>query len=493
MAISKETVHFVGGRGDFGGASAVNGGGCTKERWEESGDLSHWMGPNGGPICDSSAYTGGNTSCAVQNNGSGKVRIVKSGAFTDCAGSIAHILFADSYSDGWYEVTDCSSDWIDIDLAYTTDTTCGVRVGGAFDTLQSALDSESTDATGYGRTIYTNRNEMLGGTLNVGTGGSATLNSWKRIIGFNTVPGDMEPGGDYYQSPGECAAGGIDTDRCITLDAQGDAFAVVTLKTGNIELRNLHFWNAQKSSVGWGINDFDVGTTLENIILNNCRCSETFGAMEFVYSTGVSVIDFYCKPNGSAGNVCKLDAGRFSFVDSIVDASGHARGFVTLANGPGVYCSGCIVLNSTEAAILVTAGFVVVEQCSFYNSVDGISITGGGLIEFNNVFMLSASTGRAVCVDGGSVLYSDYSCAWSQAGELNEAWYGLDSGTHAVEADPEFVNPGQGDFRVRNAVVLRGGRGGIGVAGGQMGAVLQEYKFARRARVVNRNRLAVIQ
>ena len=62
-----------------------------------------------------------------------------------------------------------------------------------------------------------------------------------------------------------------------------------------------------------------------------------------------------------------------------------------------------------------------------------------------------------------------------------------------VEADPDFVDSANGDFRVRNPAVLRGGMPETQGNVRQMGAVLQEYQFARRARVMNAGRAGIVQ
>jgi hypothetical protein len=72
-------------------------------------------------------------------------------------------------------------------------------------------------------------------------------------------------------------------------------------------------------------------------------------------------------------------------------------------------------------------------------------------------------------------------------------WGGSGKPENAIEENPQFVDAANGDFRPRNPNVLRGGKPDIADNATEMGAVLQEHQFDRRAKVVNFGRLQIIR
>ena len=63
----------------------------------------------------------------------------------------------------------------------------------------------------------------------------------------------------------------------------------------------------------------------------------------------------------------------------------------------------------------------------------------------------------------------------------------------SIEVDPDYADAANGDFRVRNPLVLCGGMPDAEGNVTQMGAVLQEYQFAKRARVMNAGRAGIVK
>ena len=197
-----DAVFFVGGRGAKQGDSDA-GGGATKEAWGNSEklnkNLASVMGANGDPLSDSSAWNGSKTSCTVTSSGGGKVLINKTGAFEFVKeGLIANVKFAGVYSDGRYRVNSSylTNDTIEIELVYSAGTTCDVKVGGAFNRLQNALDNTDAGAsTPHNVHILTNKTETFIGysdQVDIDTGGGdGSAGTWKRIIGVDDYGAEM--------------------------------------------------------------------------------------------------------------------------------------------------------------------------------------------------------------------------------------------------------------------------------------------------------------
>ena len=180
MAVAKDTVIVVGGLGTQSGKHTDNGGGATRAAWD-AGSPSDFMDVgDGGAKSEEDHWGGSQTACVVDNHsGYNKVTISKAGySFLGCTvGSIANVEFAGVYSDGRYEVLAIldSNVTVVIDLPYSSDTTCDIRVGGTLDTLQNALDKPINDAASYNRYIYDNiTTETITATIDVDTYGGSS-------------------------------------------------------------------------------------------------------------------------------------------------------------------------------------------------------------------------------------------------------------------------------------------------------------------------------
>jgi len=192
---TNESVFFVGGRGTKAGDP--NAGGCTKDVWGDlkspNLSLSDVTGTNGEPVSDPSAWNGSATACTVTQSSAGKLLITKTGAFTNViAGLIANVNFSSVYGDGRFRVNSAqlTDDTIEIEYPYSVDNTCDVKVGGAFDTLQNALDNTTANQSTYHDVnILTNKTKTFSGAsdridVDVG-GGNGNAGTWKRIIGVD--------------------------------------------------------------------------------------------------------------------------------------------------------------------------------------------------------------------------------------------------------------------------------------------------------------------
>ena len=490
---SKDSVFFVGGRGAKTGDQYA-GGGCTKDFWGDlknpTKTLADVMDANG--LCLSSELAGlGDTSCDVVNNGSGKVRITKvdQGYFSNCvAGLVARIVFAATYTSGRYEVIDADDDWIDIDETYSADTTCSARVGGAFDKLQHASDNtDANSTTPHGVYILTNKDETFsaaGDQIDIDTGGGdIAANTFKRIIG---IDGDGA----------ELAVGSY-----VTIDGNGQSCHCIYVDAiVNVEFRHIYAKDANSSATYYGFRySGDAATTYYGHILRDCKstgCKCGIGTSYRLHNLFVEG-GYYESSVSYAINTASI-MQLFNVVCKCVNYSTMYVWSAAFRADGCVFCSG-----PTSAGILIggASESITIVNCIFYDVAKGIEINcsgydRSGLVEFNNICVLHAkATSKFINRILGSIAYSDYSCLWASDGAPSASgrWGGSGKPEHAIEEDPDFIDAANGNFRPRNPNVLRGGKPDIADNATEMGAVLQKYQFARRAKAANFGRLQIVR
>ncbi|HIJ53456.1 MAG TPA: hypothetical protein HPP66_09930 [Planctomycetes bacterium] len=486
---SKDAVFFVGGRG----AQSDNpyaGGGCTKDFWGDlnspSKTLADVMDANGG--CLSSVYASlGDTACDVITNGSGKVRITKSGEgwFTDCCvGLIVRAGFAATYTSGRYEVTavDGSGDWIDIDETYSADTTCSAEVGGALPNLRIASDNtDANSTTPHNVYILTNNAQTFASTadkIDIDTGGGdLASNTWKRIIGIDNDGVELADG------------------LFVTIDANNKACDCINVdQVDNIEFRHIYAYNTGGSFSGY---NFDKTANHYGFILKECKATDSSYAVT-VQSNAVR--SFFVVGGTYSASVTSLYM-KSLFGGSIQGVNAYSTGsYVFYLGYYGVPVKDCIIRsNGSSAGIYASSvNSPTITNCVFYNVTDCISVSNANmaLVEYNNIFVVAAKTsGKAINRTAGGIAYSDYSCLWALDGAPNDSdrWGGDGKPEHTIEEDPDLVDAANGNFRPRKPNVLRGGKPDIAGNTTEMGAVLQEYEFARRAKAANLGRMQIIR
>jgi len=490
---TNESVFFVGGRGTKAGDPNA-GGGCTKDVWGDlkspNLSLSDVTGTNGEPVSDPSAWNGSATACTVTQSSAGKLLITKTGAFTNViAGLIANVNFSSVYGDGRFRVNSAqlTDDTIEIEYPYSVDNTCDVKVGGAFDTLQNALDNTTANQSTYHDVnILTNKTKTFSGAsdridVDVG-GGNGNAGTWKRIIGVD-------------DDGLELAAGSY-----VAYDGNSQACHVFYINNiDNVEFRHIYAKDA-----GTNYNGFSIEASVNSKGFSFIYCKST-GCKHGIYAGTWYAYMIY------------IEGGYYSSSESWAVYIYQARyvtakkvEFVGITTTPliNAYCSGNFVLDG--CILRKTAGycagiignypttFVLVKDSTFYNIDNCIELNDDGakLIQYNNIFVLhTASTGKIIKRTKGSITYSDYSCAWAIDGApaASGRWGGISLPEHAIEQNPQFMDSDNGDFRPRNPSVLRGGKPDIADNAAQMGAVLQEYQFARRAKAANLSRLQIIR
>lgn len=486
-----DSVFFVGGRGAKTGAQDA-GGGATKEAWEGAlgKNLANVMGTNGEPLSDSSAWNGSKSACNITNNGGGKVRITKAGAFSSCkVGLIANVAFAAVYTDGRYEVTtvDESGNYVDIDLTYSSVTTCDVKVGGAFDKLLTASDNTDASATtAHNVDILTNKSESFIGysdqiDIDVG-GGSGSANTWKRIIGIDDNGAELAEG------------------SYIEVNGYGQTCHVIKINNvENIEIRHIYAKHTLNTYYGFYIT---ASNYCQGFLLKNCKSSDCrYG----VYSDtnrirGITIIGGHY--SSATGPALYLNGSRWVFVIG-TELAGSLSGALIDGDVVGtLVVDGCVLYKTGNFVGGVYTDnwdtFLTVRNCVFYNIDDCIKLNDpeSRLVQYNNIFVLhTAATGKIINSIAGAIKYSDYSCAWALDGTpaASGRWGQEGKPANAIEVDPQFVDGDSGDFRQRETKVLRGGRRDIAGNVTQMGAVLQKYQFDRRARTANLGRMQIMR
>ena len=481
---SKDSVFFVGGRGTKAGNAKA--GGCTLAFWNANPTLADVMSGNGEPR----AIQAG---CAVSNNGSGKVRITKVGAFnTDLVGLVTNAEFSAVYGNGRYEVIDADEseeDWIDIDLTYQApgngEPTADVWVGGAFEKAQTVWNN--TDATtGYSVTIYSNKNQSktngdFTATWNLGTaGGSMTNKSFKRFAGFTTQP---EDGGQVTFDGEDDAAfnpnGGIRFDSTL----YSGIFENVIVKDAYINWNllpaitySVRFINCEGNSgasSGW------ILTSSRSCVLIGCKAKDNtdYGFDAYYVSTDVNQFLMNCVASGNEKEGFKI-GGQVGTI---------AIGCLAYDNG-----NGGTKYNGFLIASLRGSGGL--KNCVAYNNgKHGFEFTKSNPVATNCIAKDNGQWGFYADVSGSLMApHVAYCCAHGNGSgqfSLPAALPERDS----IEQDPQFVDAASGDFRPRNPAVLRGGKPDINGNPTQMGAILQKYQFGDRERIANMARLRIIR
>ena len=451
----EQSLFFVGGRGDKSGRIA-DAGGCTKAWWDaevaasdEATAMAKLMGATGQPILteDSCSYTAADD------------KITQVGIFGAIeVGMVVYVIEEPvpniTVQTGRYEITDVDvgGDWIEcLGISGGSDTSVDIEIGGAFDTLENALDE--TDANNNSVHIHTNLSEVLAATLSFAIGGNVVNNTFKRVNGYNTVPGDMDRGGAYYESPFDILRNGsIDLTRCVTIDADGGAYDVITLGASieNCVLENIHLTGANNAS-DRGIEFADANSL--GVLLRNCRFSDMYQCCN---ATVIGMAFISCYSHDDVMNHAYVFRAHAGLLMACVAKLPVAAFFVGTISVPCTVM-GCLTVGGLWGVRVVSAGSAaVIIGNTFYNLSDhGVrSETTDSVIVLNNIFALApGAVGLLTSI--GSIIYNDYNCYIETDGTpLTVGATGSGDevpvlGEYSIELDPLFVDAANGDFRLK--------------------------------------------
>jgi hypothetical protein len=491
IEILNDCVFFVGGRGGLTGDVSA-GGGCTLAAWNDAGqinqDLSKVMDANGRALSSSLAWGGGSTfPCAVTEHGDGYVRITYASGFTNCRINLAaYAEFDATYSSDRYRVKEQTSNYVVLDLAYSADANCRIQVGGAFDTAQNAWSNTQPGAT-FNTSIYSNKNQSktngnFTATWDIGTvGGSLTNKSFKRFCGFTTQPGD---GGQ------------------ITFDGEDDtAFNPDGGIRFDSAIENVIFENVivEDAYISWKVTHASVNS------IRFINCEGNSGASmgwQLAYGNGCVLIDCNAADNGSYGFDLHYSSG--SPNHQLINCIAHGNtknGFYAVGGRFGGKLLGCIAYDNgnggTKYSGFSTKSYngngTLIDCVAYNNGKHGFELGRANPIAINCIAKDNGQWG--FYTDTANPLMAShvaYCCAHGNTSgqfSLPAALPELNS----IEQDPLFKDAANGDFRPRNPAVLRGGKLDVKGNPTQMGAILQSYQFARRARAANFGKLQIIR
>jgi len=497
---NKRTVWFVGGRGDQSNRDSDLGG-CTMDWWEA-------QCPNKTQAEYDAAYkkivnsTGGPILALlnVPYTGDDEDTIYSAGAFADVeAGMVAYVRESGTpdtnVATGRYEITAVTDDEITLDGINGSDCDVDIKIGGAFTNLDEAVNE--TYAGAHSVTIYTNLNETVGSGITLSSGGSQPGNTFKRIIGYNTIPGDMNRGEAYYESPLEILQNGsIDSSKCVTFDGNGGTFDILTISgySDNYIFENLHLTGL--TSTGRGIAFSNVS---DSVVFRNCRFSDMY---QVVNSEADHLMFQDCYSHDDMALHSYVLSGLNNLLLGCV-ANLPADAVLTNILGVPAAVIGCITVGGKYAVRPVNAGSAaaLVIGNTFYNTTEYgiVADIADSVVAFNNIFCLAPGAVGIYCRNG-PIVYNDHNCFIESDGTpltpTGSEYSGGEApvmGAHSVQADPDFVDVANGDFRVRNPAVLRGGRLGPDGRTAVIGAIGQEYQFAERGRTMNAGRMMILR
>lgn len=218
------------------------------------------------------------------------------------------------------------------------------------------------------------------------------------------------------------------------------------------------------------------GTAATSVLVDSCYSHSDLTANHYNMYGNTNVI-LNCVANVAAGKI-----------------------FAVVATVEGSQVIGCIAINGARG-IRVFGNDISAMNNTFYNqTAAGVDLNNAKrAVVFNNIFDLAPGAIGLYAITAGAFIYNDYNCFIESDGTpltvgIHSTGYEVPvAGPHSIEVDPDFVDAANGDFRVRNPAVLRGGMPDTEGNVTQMGAVLQEYQFAKRARVMNAGRAGIVR
>lgn len=358
---NEATVCVVGGLGDRSGGNNTNGGGATKAVWDATGDPNAFMATDGSAKVAVIDVVYDHT-----GNPLGERLLTKTNiGLNVTVGTIAYIENSDAnVTTGWYEVTSRidNNNICCAQIEATADTTIDVvRVGGAFATLQGALDCKLNDAGDaaqtYNRYIYDNiATETTAATIDVDQwGGSANTRVF--VIGYNAA---------------------------LTAEAQIVITTASTLANGLAKFTGKNYCYFKNISFNAGGKDNNLGNYCINL---NTGYVHTFVNCKFwgakshnIYGAGtLSHLFVNCESYLSGGSGC-VTVG-YSIFNACAFHDNDAHGCLSDAHLNSF--ENCLFYDNGKDSVIgsgldVTGNYNRITHCvSFHNYADGFDLNAG--------------------------------------------------------------------------------------------------------------------
>jgi len=442
----KKSVFFA----SDGSGAAANAGGCTRDWWdtecpnhteaEHVAARDKMMDANGVPIVDvtSVSYTQSDTKFNVTGAVASGVEI----------GMLAYLYNATFTTIGMYQITDVGTDFIRCQFAsQSQDDTLDIIIGGEF-LLQDALDE--TDASKYDVEIHVRDDLVLTAPIDIDYGGGTLLeNSFKKIRGYNISPNDMDLDGTYYESPQDIlvGSGSPDATKSVKLDGDAGNFEVLDVAVDNVIIENIHCNN---TGTALGI---ILTSTPQNVTFRNCRFTVVSQAYQ---SDGEDILFDSCFTSNNTVHNYVCSTGKHILLNCVAVLVANSN-FVNAISVP-VTVIGCTVAGVGKYGVhAVAAGAsILVINNTFYNlASNGVyQNTGETAIIFNNIFCLTPGAIGIQISTTGAITYNDYNCFIETDGTALTVSTSANGepaiiGAHSVTVDPQFMDAGNGDFRLR--------------------------------------------
>ena len=441
---TEDSVFFVGGPRAGSQAGNANAGGCTKDWFDNSftqlGDI---MGSNGQPlIADADA-----TLAEYDTN---KKVTRASGDFTGIeVGMVAYISDGGGeITTGRYKITTVAGDnsYIYVDGLVCSGNSAGdvtINIGGAFDSIDNAICQGNLDASGYEVDVYTNKDETLSSSL---TPDWAAASKTTKVVGFYESPGDMDCGGDYYESAMEIHrnGGSVTSTKTVTWDGDGTNMDLLVLNNTELgtEWRNITFTN-----VSGGNYLVEPASGADNHAFVNCRFVGVL-SNDYLFRTRNYFLVLGCYFNATnTAYACIYGSGGNAVlsVNSVFDNKSATYGL-----GYGVIRSifmGCYCIGGSSGIICTydTNNFI---GCVFYNQTSRCIWLGSqdnvctNLI--NNIFYANDGC-KVLDLTKGHLVTSINNLCYPISGSLTD----LPEWGVSLEVDPKFMDAANGDFRLK--------------------------------------------
>ncbi len=493
-----DSIFFVGGQGTKAGLT--NPGGCRRTWWEnelgtnptkidKQNALNKLMGANGEAkfALTNLTYTGSTKQFTVTDSTGIEV------------GMVAYVTGTGILS-GRYEITDVpDSTHITVSgLAYTgNNPDSAVTIGGAFGSLPNAVSSGVLDATSYHVNIYTNKNETFTSAVVFGCEGTPYKGTRLSVRGYNEVPGDMDSGGEYYQSPYDAYLNGIDVDAFILYDNQTSGFTINISGRDNILLSNLHIKGV---STGFYGHDLCKGWVLEHCMFSGAYSSRAVDTYKAYYA---SIFNCYFDGSTYTGSdqFIKMNRTIVNTVYNNVFVGQNGKDMLCLDGG---FIFNNLFVNNRKSILLgmseqITT-CVILNNTSynnngavFYNGWVNATTNWSQVHILNNLILPVADKFTWTRINvGGTVVNIANNCSY-RAGGFTDVYGSTAPGVtkNNLEVDPDCVDVANDDFRPRNPMVLHGGFSGLSGKPAQIGAIVQGYQFTGSGRMVKMARLGI--